>query len=66
MVPIYQHTRCNVLEDLRGHKIETCTEYLNSSEHGFEDVRMFQTAVYFVKSKKDIILKNWEEYFYEQ
>jgi len=55
MVPIYQHTRRNVLEDMTGHKIESRREYLNSSEHDFEEFRMFQTVLYFVKSKKDII-----------
>jgi hypothetical protein len=58
LVLFYQHTRCNVLKGLRGHKIRTCRKYINSSEHGLEEVRMIQAVRYIVKSKKDIILKN--------
>lgn len=57
LMPIFQHTRRNVLNKLRGNKIETCREYLNNSEHGFEEVRMIQRVRYFVKSKKDNVYK---------
>lgn len=53
--PIYQTTRRNVLKDLRGHKIESCRQWMNGNEYGFEDVRMIQTAQYIVKRKKYII-----------